>query len=165
MTRIALAMVLASVLLTACSKDNGATDSAKVEPAAAAACPAANESGVIEIEPGLTATVINKGYGRKAASGDYADVHTTLWLYDETAEGGRGEEIWSSGGTNPFQFQLGKGQVIKGWDMGIPCMLLGETRELIVAGDLAYGSAGRAPIPPNATLLFNIKLVALKAPE
>lgn len=124
-------------------------------------CPVADEAGNFTIVPGLTATIISTGYGRAAVNGDYADVHTTLWLYDEAAEGGRGTEVWSSGGEQPFQFQLGAGQVIKGWDLGVPCMLIGETRELKIIGDLAYGPAGRPPIPPNATLLFNIELVEL----
>lgn len=146
------------------------TTSAVAEHTAQAAvevhCPAADDSGKMEITPGLTATIVKKGYGRAAQPKDYADVHTTLWLYDEDADGGRGEELWTSGGVEPFQFQLGAGQVIKGWDMGVPCMLVGETRELIIAGDLAYGPAGRPPtIPPNATLFFNIELVKLTAPN
>lgn len=128
-------------------------------------CPEAGEDGEITIVPGLTATIITKGYGRAAVNGDYADVHTTLWLYDGEADGGRGTEIWSSGGQQPFQFQIGSGQVIKGWDLGVPCMLIGETRELKIIGDLAYGPAGRLPIPPNATLLFSVELVKLTSPE
>ena len=64
-----------------------------------------------------------QGLWAKAVSGDHADVHTTLWLYDENAEGGRGTEIWTSGGSQPFQFTLDRGQVIKGWDLGVACML------------------------------------------
>lgn len=124
-------------------------------------CPVADDAGKLQVAPGLMATITKKGHGRAAVSGDYADVHTTLWLYDETATGGRGTEIWTSGGTRPFQFQLGAGQVIQGWDMGVPCMLIGETRELIIAADLAYGAAGKPPVPPNASLLFNIELVKL----
>lgn len=128
-------------------------------------CPVADDAGKLQIAPGLTATVAKKGYGRRAFSGDYADVHTTLWLYDEKSEGGRGTEIWTSGGTQPFQFQLGADQVIQGWDMGVPCMLIGETRELIIAADLAYGATGKPPVPPNASLLFNIELVKLTSPD
>lgn len=128
-------------------------------------CPIAEEAGNITIVPGLTATIIAKGYGRAAINGYYADVHTTLWLYDDEADGGRGTEIWSSGGQEPFQFQIGSGQVIKGWDLGVPCMLVGETRELKIISDLGYGPAGQPPIPPNATLLFNIELVNLMSPE
>ena len=130
----------------------------------AAECPVADESGLIQVAPGLSARVVKKGFGRRAVAGDYADTNVGLWLFDEDAEDRHGKYIWESG-ANVFQFQLGSGQVIKGWDMGVPCMLEGETRELVVAGDLAYGPAGRGEIPPNATLIFNIELLRLKAPE
>ena len=127
-------------------------------------CPAADEAGVIDVAQGLTAKIVTRGYGRAAVSGDYADVHTTLWLYDEAAEGGRGQEIWTSGGQQPFQFMLDSGQVIKGWDLGVKCMLVGEKRELIIAPELGYGARGKPPVPPNATLLFEIELVKLAGP-
>lgn len=150
--------ICALLTLAGCGQDTATeTDSA----AAAAVCPEANADGVVEIAPGLTATISRKGYGRAAVAGDYADVHTTLWLYDENAEGGRGTEIWTSGGEQPFQFQLDAGQVIKGWDLGVACMLIGETRELKIAPELGYGARGKPPVPPNATLLFEIELVKL----
>ena len=133
-------------------------------PVAATNCPQPGEDGVLEIQDGLTATITKPGYGRAAQSQDYADVHTTLWLYDESAEGGRGTEIWGSGGVRPFQFQLDAGQVIKGWDLGVNCMLVGETRELKIASELAYGAAGKPPVPPNAALLFEIELANLTTP-
>ena len=108
---------------------------------------------------------MKRGYGRAALSRDYADVHTTLWLYDEHAEGGRGTQIWSSGGQRPFQFQLDAGQVIRGWDLGVKCMLVGEVRELRIPPELGYGERGKPPVPPNAELLFEIELVKLTAPE
>ncbi|MBT8087614.1 MAG: FKBP-type peptidyl-prolyl cis-trans isomerase [Gammaproteobacteria bacterium] len=150
------------MLLSACGKDK------QPEPEdanAAAGCPDANEAGIIEIRPGLTARITGNGYGRAAVPGDYADVHTTLWLYDEAAEGARGTEIWTSGGDRPFQFQLNSGQVIAGWDLGVACMLVGETRELIIPPELAYGERGKPPVPPNATLLFEIELVNLQSPD
>ncbi|MGB5626132.1 MAG: FKBP-type peptidyl-prolyl cis-trans isomerase [Woeseiaceae bacterium] len=137
------------------AKEGDATSVAQV------ACPTADDNGNVEIAPGLSARITNKGYGRVAVSGDYADVHTTLWLYDENAAAGRGTEIWSSGGEQPFQFQLDAGQVIRGWDLGVACMLVGETRELKIAPDLGYGARGKPPVPPNATLLFEIELVKL----
>jgi FKBP-type peptidyl-prolyl cis-trans isomerase FkpA len=88
-----------------------------------------------------------------------------LWLYDENAEGGRGTEIWSSGGVQPFQFQIDSGQVIAGWDLGVKCMLVGEKRELRIPPELGYGERGKPPVPPHATLLFEIELVKLTAPE
>ena len=150
------------LVLSACNDDTsgtGAADSMALD------CPQADEAGVVDIAPGLTATIRRTGYGRAAVAGDYADVHTTLWLYDENAEGGRGTEIWSSGGVEPFQFRLNAGQVIKGWDLGVACMLEGETRELKIAPELGYGARGKPPVPPNATLLFEIELVKLTSPE
>ena len=146
------------LVLAGCGQET-ATETAST--ADSVSCPEANADGVVEIAPGLTATITNKGYGRAAVAGDYADVHTTLWLYDENAEGGRGTEIWASGGQQPFQFQLDAGQVIKGWDLGVACMLVGETRELRIAPELGYGERGKPPVPPNATLLFEIELVKL----
>ena len=160
----------AVILIAACSQTEQAEvneESAVQEDAPAVVatnCPKADESGSIEIQKGLTATITKKGYGRAAKGKDYADVHTTLWLYDEAAEGGRGQEIWASGGVRPFQFQLDAGQVIKGWDLGVNCMLLGEKRELKIAPELGYGERGKPPVPPNATLLFEIELVNLASP-
>ena len=78
----------------ACGKSDDAPEPADETAAApAAACPQENDDGVVEIQEGLTATILSPGYGRRAVSKDYADVHTTLWLYDENAEGGKGTEI------------------------------------------------------------------------
>lgn len=128
-------------------------------------CPPANESGDIEIAPGLSARILKTGYGRAAVAGDYADTNVWLWHYDETADDRHGRFVWESG-NDVFQFQIGAGQVIKGWDLGIPCMLEGETRELVVASDLAYGAAGRGEsLPPNTPLIFTIELLKLTSPE
>lgn len=163
----------ATAVIAACGQaekaadDTQAVGTAAQEDAAAMAstpCPRPDGKGVVEIREGLTATITRPGYGRAATAKDYADVHTTLWLYDEDAEGGRGTEVWASGGVQPFQFQLDAGQVIKGWDLGVNCMLLGEKRELKIAPELAYGERGKPPVPPNATLLFEIELVNLTSP-
>jgi FKBP-type peptidyl-prolyl cis-trans isomerase len=156
--RILTIVVFAAAAVVACTKNEMVVQVIEDE------CPTADDFGNISIVPGLTATLVNKGYGRAAVNGDYADVHTTLWLYDESADGGRGTEIWTSGGIQPFQFQLGVGQVIKGWDLGVPCMLIGEIRELKIDPELGYGAAGKAPVPPDATLLFNVELIELTAP-
>jgi len=164
--------ICAAALVAACGQSEQTAEPQQAgtseEPAvseAAGNCPQADESGVVEIRQGLTAKIIKPGYGRAAVSKDYADVHTTLWLYDEAADGGRGLEIWSSGGVNPFQFQIDAGQVIEGWDLGVTCMLVGEKRELRIAPELGYGEKGKPPVPPNATLLFEIELVKLTSPE
>ena len=154
--------ICALLMLAACGQESVTDNASSADPAA---CPEANADGVVEVAPGLTATITRKGHGRAAVAGDYADVHTTLWLYDETAEGGRGTEIWASGGQQPFQFQLDAGQVIEGWDLGVACMLIGEVRELKIAPELGYGARGKPPVPPNATLLFEIELVKLEGPS
>jgi len=159
-TSLMLACV-ATMTLAACEKSATDDDAASAADTRLTPCPTADENGNVMIAPGLTAKITGKGYGRAAVAGDYADVHTTLWLYDESADDGRGTEIWSSGGEQPFQFQLDAGQVIKGWDLGVVCMLVGETRELKIAPELGYGARGKPPVPPNATLLFNIELVKL----
>ena len=156
----------AAVMLSACNESQQPpADGEASQAAPEAVCPQPDGDGNVQIQDGLVAKIMQKGYGRAAVSKDYADVHTTLWLYDEAAEGGRGTEIWSSGGTDPFQFQLDAGQVIRGWDLGVTCMIEGEKRELRIAPELGYGARGKPPVPPNATLLFEIELVKLTAPE
>ena len=154
----AITIIGSALLLAACGQDGHQETPDTV---VTSNCPQANEAGIIEIAP---ARITSNGYGRAALAGDFADVHTTLWLYDEAADGGRGTEIWTSGGDRPFQFQLNAGQVIAGWDLGVVCMLVGETRELVIPPELGYGARGKPPVPPNATLLFEIELVKLKSP-
>jgi FKBP-type peptidyl-prolyl cis-trans isomerase len=67
----------------------------------------------------------------------------------------------SHGGT-PFTFTLGQGSVIKGWDQGLLGMKVGEERTLTIPADLGYGAQGQGPIPPNATLIFDVQLVSIK---
>lgn len=170
--QLIVAIIFTFFTLTACNmaenndvaEDEAMTNEETGSEAATAECAAADESGLIQVAPGLSARVVKKGFGRSAVAGDYADTNVWLWLYDESAEDKHGAFIWESGST-VFQFQLGAGQVIKGWDLGVPCMLEGETRELIVDGDLAYGPSGRGEIPPNATLIFTIELLKLTAPD
>jgi len=165
----ALVTIVSAMTLAACNRP--AEESVTEEVAADAKapvkvdCPAVDESGNIEIAPGLSARIIKTGYGRAAVKGDYADTNVWLWQLDESAEDRHGQFVWESG-ANVFQFQLGAGQVIKGWDLGVPCMLEGETRELVVASDLAYGAAGRgSAIPPNTPLIFTIELLKLASSE
>ncbi len=123
-------------------------------------CPGADSNGHVSIEEGLSATILKKGYGRAAAIGDTATVNATLWLHDPKAEDGKGLLIWESG-AEPFTFRLGESGLIKGWNRGIRCMLLGERRELIIASQLAYGRQGRPPVPPNADLIYDLELTGL----
>jgi FKBP-type peptidyl-prolyl cis-trans isomerase FkpA len=95
-------------------------------------------------------------------------VHYTGWLYDETADDGRGQKFDSSiDRGQPFEFQLGAGRVIRGWDEGAVGMLIGEKRELKIAPELGYGDRGAAggAIPPGATLVFEVELLGLRGPN
>ena len=95
------------------------------------------------------------GTGATAVAGDSLTVHYVGTLLD-------GTKIDSSYDRNqPYTFRLGAGQVIAGWDQGLPGMKVGGKRRLTIPPSLAYGSQGRAPVPPNATLRFDIELLAV----
>ena len=105
------------------------------------------------------------GSGNEAASGRRVTVHYTGWLYDEGTGDHKGRKFDSSRDRGqPFSFHLGAGRVIRGWEQGIPGMKVGGTRRLVIPPDLAYGprGAGNGVIPPNATLLFEVELLAVE---
>ena len=97
------------------------------------------------------------GTGQEAKSGDTVSVNYTGWLAN-------GTKFDSSYDRNQaFDFVLGAGNVIKGWDEGVAGMKVGGKRKLMIPPDLAYGANGYPPvIPPNATLTFEVELVAIK---
>ena len=113
---------------------------------------------------GIEATIVQAGRDQAIATGDLATMHYTGWLYDPEAEDGRGEKFDSSRDRNQtFEFPLGGGRVIRGWDVGVAGMQLGEVRELKIAPAMGYGSRGAGNvIPPDATLLFEVELVSFK---
>src|SRR5690606_5695842 len=108
---------------------------------------------------GLQIEVIQAGEdnGKVAQTGDVVSVHYTGWLTDGTkfdSSVDRGDM---------FSFQLGAGQVIQGWDKGVVGMKVGEKRKLTIAPELAYGERGAGGvIPPNATLIFEVALLAIE---
>ena len=84
-------------------------------------------------------------------------MHYTGTLYKD------GSQFDSSVGRSPFDFTLGRGMVIKGWDNGLQDMCVGEKRKLIIPSDLGYGNSGSgAKIPGGATLVFEVELLAIK---
>jgi FKBP-type peptidyl-prolyl cis-trans isomerase len=109
---------------------------------------------------GLIYSEITDGAGAEAAAGMKVEVHYTGWLY---VDGKRGNQFDSSIGRGPFSFNLGAGQVIKGWDEGVQGMKIGGRRELIIPPQLGYGArAIPGAIPANSTLCFEVELLAVK---
>ena len=100
------------------------------------------------------------GTGREAEAGFNVSVHYTGWLYDEKADGHKGAKFDSSvDRKQPFDFALGAGQVIQGWDEGFAGMKIGGKRTLIIPPEMGYGARGAGGvIPPNATLIFDVEL-------
>ena len=96
------------------------------------------------------------GNGDTAAAGQKVSVHYTGWLTN-------GKKFDSSKDRNdPFEFKLGAGQVIRGWDEGVQGMKIGGTRKLTIPPQLGYGARGAGgDIPPNATLVFEVELLAI----
>lgn len=118
------------------------------------------ESGVKE----LITTDTKVGGGAQAKSGQEVSVHYTGWLYDESAPDKKGRKFDSSRDRGePFDFPLGGGMVIKGWDQGVEGMKVGGQRTLIIPAHLGYGSRGAGGvIPPDATLVFDVELLGVK---
>lgn len=108
---------------------------------------------------GLGYTIVHEAdpAARAAVKGDRVSVHYTGYLLD-------GSKFDSSYDRNsPFSFELGAGEVIKGWDEGVAGMRIGEKRKLVIPPDLGYGARGAGGvIPPNATLLFDVELFSIR---
>lgn len=140
-----------AVFLSACSKPTPPP----APPAAEAAAPITQ----------LQKVDVLKGTGEGISAGQQAVVHYTGWLYDPSASEHKGKEFDSSRGRGkPFRFVIGAGRVIKGWEEGVQGMQPGGQRQLVIPADLAYGpeGAGGGVIPPNATLLFDVELLAIE---
>lgn len=100
---------------------------------------------------------LGAGTGLQASSGKTVSVHYTGWLMDGT----KFDSSLDRG--RPFEFRLGAGMVIKGWDQGVVGMKVGGKRRLTIPPDLAYGQRGfPGAIPPNATLVFEVELVDVR---
>jgi len=111
----------------------------------------------VKTASGLQYWDINIGTGAEAKPGSLVTVHYTGWLttgkkFDSSADAGK-----------PFNFTIGRGQVIKGWDEGVAGMKVGGKRQLRIPADLAYGEKGYpGVIPANATLIFDVQLLSVK---
>ncbi len=115
-----------------------------------------NTEGAITLPSGLKYVEIKEGTGATPKTGQLVEVHYTGWLED-------GEKFDSSKDRGKtFEFMIGKGRVIKGWDEGVATMKVGGTRKLIIPSELGYGSQGAGNvIPPDATLIFEVELIGI----
>lgn len=111
---------------------------------------------VITTTTGLKYKDLVVGTGAEAKSGSQVTVNYTGWLTDGT----KFDSSLDSG--KPFNFQLGAGNVIKGWDEGVASMKVGGKRILVIPPDLGYGSSGQGSIPANSTLIFEVDLLDVK---
>ena len=113
----------------------------------------------VKYPDGLQFIDVKAGTGAQVQKNDQVSVHYTGWLsngqkFDSSRDRGQ-----------PFDVTIGQGQVIKGWDEGVPGMKVGGVRKLIIPPDLGYGPQGQPPtIPANATLVFLVEVVADKGP-
>jgi FKBP-type peptidyl-prolyl cis-trans isomerase len=116
-----------------------------------------DEPKVIKTKSGLEYQDLKEGTGVEAKKGDTVVVHYTGWLkenkkkFDSSLDRGK-----------PFDFELGAGDVIKGWDEGVAGMKVGGKRRLIIPSELGYGKTGKGDIPPNADLVFEVELLKIK---
>jgi FKBP-type peptidyl-prolyl cis-trans isomerase len=177
MRRLAFPVLVAVLAfgLTACgsestessSTESSSTASSSTEsttaPSSASASDAAPSGGPTPVadtafttsQNGLKIYDFTTGDGAEATEGDRVTVHYTGWLASDSTKfdssRDRGE---------PFQFNLGAGEVIQGWDQGVQGMSVGGTRQLVIPPDLGYGARGAGgAIPPNATLIFEVELL------
>jgi FKBP-type peptidyl-prolyl cis-trans isomerase len=155
-------VALMALLAVACSKKEApAPDAATTSGAATSAtAPAAGTETMalqkIDIAPGT---------GAEIKSGQNALVHYTGWLYDAGAPENKGKKFDSSLDRNePFEFPVGGGLVIRGWDEGVAGMKVGGKRRLVIPPDMGYGAAGAGGglIPGGATLVFDVELVEIR---
>jgi len=124
---------------------------------------------VMSLPSGLKYEVLQEAPAdaKQAQKGNAVVVHYTGWLEDSNNPGNADQNKKFDSSVDrgmPFQFMLGVGQVIKGWDEGVADMKVGEKRKLIIPSDLGYGAFGSgALIPPNATLIFEVALLDVNA--
>jgi FKBP-type peptidyl-prolyl cis-trans isomerase FkpA len=102
---------------------------------------------------------VRLGTGTDAVAGKSLTVNYTGWLYDASKTDAKGIQFETSVGATPFTFTLGANQVIQGWERGIPGMKIGGVRRLVIPSSLAYGASRNGPIPPYASLVFEIELL------
>jgi peptidylprolyl isomerase len=119
------------------------------------------EEATVTAPEGLKIEDTKIGEGASPAPGQICVMHYTGWLYQNGVKGAKFDSSVDRG--EPFEFPIGTGRVIKGWDLGVAGMKVGGKRTLIIAPELGYGARGAGGvIPPNATLMFDVELLGLR---
>jgi peptidylprolyl isomerase len=125
------------------------------------AAPAQETGKMITTSSGLQFEDTEVGTGATPRAGQICVMHYTGWLYENGVKGKKFDSSLDRG--QPFEFQIGVGQVIRGWDEGVATMKVGGKRTLIIPAELGYGARGAGGvIPPNATLMFEVELLGVK---
>jgi peptidylprolyl isomerase len=110
---------------------------------------------------GLKIVDTKPGEGASPKTGQTCVMHYTGWLYENGQKGAKFDSSLDRG--DPFEFPIGTGRVIKGWDEGVASMKVGGKRTLIIPPELGYGARGAGGvIPPNATLIFDVELLGVR---
>jgi peptidylprolyl isomerase len=149
---LACVAAAASIGITATGPDQSAMAQSTGKPVTTA--PMTTASGLQTID----STV---GAGASPKSGQICVMHYTGWLYENGVKGKKFDSSLDRG--QPFEFPIGQGRVIKGWDEGVATMKVGGKRTLIIPAELGYGARGAGGvIPPNATLMFDVELLGVK---
>jgi peptidylprolyl isomerase len=121
----------------------------------------ASAQPVMTTPSGLKIIDTKAGTGASPKPGQTVVVHYTGWLYENGKKSAKFDSSLDRG--QPFEFPIGKHQVIAGWDEGVASMKVGGKRTLIIPPDLGYGARGAGGvIPPNATLIFDVELLGVK---
>ncbi|HMM36083.1 MAG TPA: FKBP-type peptidyl-prolyl cis-trans isomerase [Thermoanaerobaculia bacterium] len=161
-TALLCALAIAGALPAAAQKPADPKSGAQASPGAAPAPEAAEkESKMVKTESGLGYEDLVVGTGASPETGQTCVMHYTGWLYENGAKGAKFDS--SLDRNRPFEFPIGRGRVIKGWDEGVATMKVGGKRTLLIPPQLGYGDRGAGNvIPPGATLLFEVELLGVK---
>ena len=159
--RLTCAMSICAAALTACDAPTAPPNNADTPESAATAQNTGTNMTTTTTASGLQFADTVVGTGASPTTGQTCVMHYTGWLYKDGVKGSKFDSSVDRG--QPFEFTIGVGQVIKGWDEGVATMKVGGKRTLIIPAALGYGARGAGGvIPPNATLIFDVELLGVK---